>query len=804
MSAMDTAISSMRTEQKKVAIAAHNVANSDSENYAKIKTEQVAIMSGGTVQGAEIIAFRTDTDTFLEEQLLQEISQYSYVDTKKYYHDKIDAALGTPGALNSLDTEITEIFNQFRVLSLQPDNVAQKLIIVQQLQNVTTKISSLANQLEELRYNADHKIHHETTALNSTLSNLYALNKDMVASSTGSIEYIAAETSFKAALQQAAAYFRLKSYQNADGYINLYTTNGYSLLSESMIYQLQYQPANNLQTFIDDAHLNPLLLKGFTPNMSDSGLQLEMTNDGPSSNIHHSFVGGNIAALLDIRDKEIPRMLSQLDILAKKMKDAFNTVHNDINGFPPATELTGSYMVNRTQQLNFTGNFRLGLVDVEGLPIANLSHLDLNFNTLNSGDGPGKSNLQGVINEINYHFGAKIALDNSVKLGNLRDIKLVVNSPSIEPSGPLQLDFELENYSGSVDSFQVLGVTAVDGNNANILGAFNNSSIYPADGVTTRTSMSGPSVTLNNGASPITYPYTIDIDVMVVSDGRQHFSTLTYVIDTPPVEDPFNGLINKRFSIKSATGDGVVAPSPFNTSLLRATLVDENDNEIALNSTATGRIKLIATNNNYRIAYDAMDSRDVGNPNYNIIASNETFSKYLGFNDLFTRKDSPLNWSNVKNSAYYFDVRKDIKLDANNLSTTNYRKVMQNSIDGKPIYKYELTAGDAEAINSYLNIANSTYHFPSTGSLPATHVTFNNYAATIISFSASQSNFNRVLYDKHKLDKEALRDNLDTIRSVDFNVELMKLDTYQKIYAASAKVVQTMREFDQIMLSAFQ
>ena len=78
------------------------------------------------------------------------------------------------------------------------------------------------------------------------------------------------------------------------------------------------------------------------------------------------------------------------------------------------------------------------------------------------------------------------------------------------------------------------------------------------------------------------------------------------------------------------------------------------------------------------------------------------------------------------------------------------------------------------------------------------------YAANLISFSTSTSYLSGSQAKQDLLLKDSLLERQTSIRGVDVNEEMGQIIIIQSTYTASARVVQTARELDQILFDVFR
>ncbi|MFN8912542.1 MAG: flagellar basal body rod C-terminal domain-containing protein, partial [Alphaproteobacteria bacterium] len=375
---------------------------------------------------------------------------------------------------------------------------------------------------------------------------------------------------------------------------------------------------------------------------------------------------------------------------------------------------------------------------------------------------------------------------------------------NISASGLLNLDFELDNKSNTGTTFNIVSVTATDALANNILGSFNNTSTSVSPGLTSRTGASGPSISLNLPAS-IDYPFTIDAQVQVNDGTTSYISTLRYIINSPQ-SNPINGFLDQRFAVSSKVNvidPGIINNPSLTAPVISAYMVDDSGSTIAANSGVEGFLKIQSGSKSYHLAIDSLDSKHNGDAPTNQLATGLKFSAFFGLNDLFVRTDSGLNSLNAKNAAYFMGIRDDIKDNPSHLSKANLSQVNNFTDPTQAIYQYELTDGNNNVLEKFLDLARSNVFFVSAGGLSSTEVTLSQYASNIIGFAATQNYSVNFLAEQSSSVRNALQDKLQNLRGVDINEEMVNMIIFQQSFAASAKAIQTANRIYDILFEAF-
>jgi flagellar hook-associated protein 1 FlgK len=791
------ALGAMNVNKKEISFNAHNIANVGVEGYSRLSLDKSSSVIDGQVVGVDIQGVVSNVDEILQDTLYEKISIDSYNTQIKTYLSKMHEEFGQPGQGNSIDAIISDVQIALKDLSESPTSVSSKLQAVQKLESLANKISSVATKFQDMRYQADKDLSSSISSLNTQLESAYKLSNSAVMYPKGTLQRVESENNLRNTVENISKYLDITKYFDSSGAMKVLAAEGVSLVGDSQFF-LKYTPTTSANDLASGKELEPVLVSYYSDGGSDLNFNKQIVTGGKSEDVVSSIKNGRIGALINLRDKEIPKALAQLDTLAKGLKDEFNRIHNNGSSASPATKLEGTNLVGRDQIFGFTGKTRIMLVDNDGLQYDNIPALNLDLSNLDTGDGKGKANVEGILQEIQYHFGKKFDTDNAVKVGNLSDIKLSSLSKELTPGGTLDLDLELQNLSNTGSTVQIMAATANDGLGNNILDSYIGTSHTVSAGETQRTGAAGPSLKLNIPGA-ISYPYTLTVDVRV-NDGVSDYDTqLTYTINNPPNND-INGMMNQRFSVISADNDGTTFGPNFVSPLITQTMIQADGNVLPLDSNKKGMIHLASTNVNYHIVIDNLDSSQDGYSGQNIIGTKDNFSYFFGLNDLFVRKDSPENWGNLGNTAMNLDVRRDIKNDSNKFSISKNRQLVDNNNPGNFLNRYEVTKGDTQNLQDLMALSQKKILFGSAGSLPATSITLESYAGEVLGFNTATLSRYEENTRSSSMMKDSIKDKIQNLKGVNINEELANMMVYQQNITANSRVITVAREIEQVLM----
>ena len=796
--AISSALSSLSRSKKEFDLIAHNVANANSNDYSRLKINTSPKIHASHLGGVEISSITTDIDQTLQTQYLSRIAQDSFNEVIKEFYEQIVIQFGDPTSESNLESKLSKVFNIMNDLTTDPSSAGIQKLTVTSINDLADTFNELSNNFQDLRYQADNKISNAVEQINDLLSEAHVITTTLYSIQENSIQKSNAQEKLRLTLEKLSEYFELYQYIDDKGHYKIYTKEGDSLVGDIQ-YFLKYIPQSGVENFINSAQINPILLSAHDSVGNDININLELVPGGISESIKNKYHKGKLSALLNARDAILPSILNQLDSLAKNIKDNINQIHNSGTSFIPPNTLNGTNLMTLDQILGFSGKARIAIVDNDGMGIDNISALNIDFSNLDTGQGNGKANLNGIIQEINYHFNQKLSTDKSVSLGSINDIRLRSSSYNFD-ANPINFAVELENYSQTDANFKILSTSAVDslGNAVNLNF---DSNTFTSQSQTT--SVTNPSIlSLNLLPTQVNNPITITMNVNVSDTTGSHTSTLSYVIGNK-LPDSINGHLNQRYAIayKSNPLDEAIIKNPVLTSpVMSAQLVNQDNGLITIEETL-GVLQLTTTNESYRIAIDNLSSIQQGDINNNIIGSGYNFSYYTGLNDLLVRGDNPVNWNNVKNTSLFLKVRDDISTNAGYFAQGILQETVDYSQPNNKTYKFNTSQSNIDNLQRMQLVADQNIYYASVGGLPASQTTFSKYSASIIGLFSSLYSRAELSYEESSLIKSALGDKLQNIRGVDVNQEMANMIIFQQSFAASAKIVQAIREMNETLLS---
>jgi flagellar hook-associated protein 1 FlgK len=721
--------SGIKVTQQAMSTVSQNIANVNSENYnRRISNIDPQVVNGQT-QGAYIASVTRNIDPYINEALRVQSTDLAKSQTMDTYYKNIMLLFGLPEAGNTLNDSINSFFGSVKALATMPESVPLRLNVIESAKLLISNVVTVADGLQKLRYQADQDISSAVTSINSLLTNLTTTNSvlqqyTLLKSSDTSSVLEAQDRDIKA----LSKYLELGIHNKEDGSSLINTANGTSLVDIGYNFQLQYTPISSIESLINNDYINPITVISIDNNGTQVGQTRTLITSGKSeqggtaATVVNNLTSGKITALQQLRDRDIPHILDELDSLVDNIRNEVNAIHNSGSGYPALKTLTGTREVISTDLRDWQGACRIGIIDANGKPVKKidgtvLNPLNLNFGALKSGTIAGQSTIQTIIDEINDYFYDDALLART-SLGNIQDIKMAATSDlSAAPSGQASFDFQLENYSQLDSTFQILAVSVNNG--APGLISPLPTPITISAGSRTRTNLP---FTLDFGGAG--GPYTVSVAMQVTdSNGIVSNSTIEYVIN----DNPGTTAIQNTKYVASAVsaGSAVITPPATVQGFAKAVLVDSNGNAVPAGT--PGYLKLETFNSNYYISIDDLTSKESGLPGTSvpyraaIPATNRGFSHYFELNNFFLRNPESAAGSNnaaVINSALNLAIRPDIVQNPKLLAAGQLSQSPQKTVSQSVGLKTAEATFDFNGIPSVgdtITVAGQTFTFVAAG-----------------------------------------------------------------------------------------
>ncbi|MCP5366054.1 MAG: flagellar hook-associated protein FlgK [Hyphomicrobiales bacterium] len=353
--ALRTAQSGLLTHQAALDAIANNVANVNTDGYSRKIVQLESRVVDGTGAGVQIGEITRSIDEGLLRSLRTELSNYSSLDVRTNYYDRLQELFGTPDDNTSISHLLTELSNALESLAVRPDQALEQAEVARWGAEVTSRLQDMSDVIQELRRQADVAIATAVTEINDLVARIGDLNDKIVRNSSVGQDVTDLKDQRDLALDRLSELVDISYFNRGDGDIVVYTTGGRTLVDN----------IPGVLTHDAAASVTPTT----THAEGDFGGLYIGSTALTTNDITNEIRGGELKGLIDLRDGVLPDMQSQLDELAAEMRDVFNQIHNRGAPFPGMQTATGTreFVDSSTQTITFgSGDTTIALFDGNG------------------------------------------------------------------------------------------------------------------------------------------------------------------------------------------------------------------------------------------------------------------------------------------------------------------------------------------------------------------------------------------------------------------------------------------------------
>ncbi len=306
----------------------HNVANANTEGYSRQETVLSTRGAQWTGEGwygngVKVANVIQHVDKQLEAQLTNSSSQGSYYDS---YVSQLNAleSMDNEAGDSSLGTALTDFFNGWQQLSLNPESTAQRQTMLDTTQNLTGRLNNIDSDLQQQARNLDGSLTSAVTQINQICHNIAQLNSQIVSTETSGKTANDYRDQRQQQINNLAKQLNISWFEDANGAVSIYAGGGAVLVQGSY-------PSG------DDP--DPLAFKDMT-GYSDKQVVASGTNMVLDST---KITGGSVGAWLQTRDVDLKGMQDFVDGLSKNLIWQVNSQHSQGAGQTMFTDVTGTY-----------------------------------------------------------------------------------------------------------------------------------------------------------------------------------------------------------------------------------------------------------------------------------------------------------------------------------------------------------------------------------------------------------------------------------------------------------------------------
>ncbi|WP_293863716.1 flagellar hook-associated protein FlgK [uncultured Alsobacter sp.] len=321
--ALSSALSGLRTTQTQMQVVSGNVANVDTPGYSRRSAQLVETTGNGNVNGVRVAGVQRALDGILQRELRTETSGSGYTGVRATYTDRLQSLFGQPGDASSLPGVMSAFTTALQDLANDPASSTARTAVLSRAATFASTLNSVSNGIQQLRADTETAISADVARANELLKTISSLDQK-VGLSQGQDPSLLDQRD--AQINELAKLMDLNVTTNANGTVNLSTQGGLRLFDPTGPVTLAFDGRGTMSAgslYSSGASRGVGTITATTPGGT--------TVDALAQGLIRS---GEIAGLLELRDKTLVDAQSQVDELAAGLASAMG---NKINAGAAAT-----------------------------------------------------------------------------------------------------------------------------------------------------------------------------------------------------------------------------------------------------------------------------------------------------------------------------------------------------------------------------------------------------------------------------------------------------------------------------------
>jgi len=306
--ALSIALSGLRANQQGLNIAGHNIANVNTEGFTRQKlilesSRPVVINNAVFGTGVNVTQVARFRDSFLDRQFRDENQLLGNYNKQSDAVDLIEGILNEPGE-SGLQNSIKNFFNSLQDLATNPESSSVRTTVREQGRAMASMFNQVWRQLDKIRDNKNFEILDDVNKANEILDQIATLNVQISSTEALGRQANDLRDNRDRLLDDLSKIVDMSATEDPHSGSVTVSISGQSFVVLNSVIHLE-AVSENLGTREVVNVFNPV---------NDELIDLR---------------GGELHGLLEVRDRLIPGLQSELDTLAGTIINEVNSVHRE-------------------------------------------------------------------------------------------------------------------------------------------------------------------------------------------------------------------------------------------------------------------------------------------------------------------------------------------------------------------------------------------------------------------------------------------------------------------------------------------
>jgi flagellar hook-associated protein 1 FlgK len=406
---LSNALSGMRVGQSALDTLSSNVANAGTPGYNRRSIsviDSLGVNSTYARDGQLTRAFNLS----LQAHYTRATAESGFSSVKASFLDRVQTLFGKPGTTGSIDSAFNAFESALAAVATSPDSYANRAELVAKAEAMAGTLNRLTGDIQSLRQEIEAQLSNSVESINSQLQSLEKVNVRLADQGIDPTSRATLMDQRDRLVNDLSTQMDLRVSYRGDGTVSLMTRSGVGVLDVKASI-LSYESAGALSAASrfspDDALSGVGKLKIMTP----AGLEIDLVKQNVLSS-------GQMAGLIELRDKSLVQAQDQLDEIASSMALAMST--NATQGTQVSSPPSSGFEVDiadirNGNELSFTYSLSGAQKSVRVLRVDDASKLPLDYVDANGARVIGldfSAGAASVANQLQQKLGGSIAVAN--------------------------------------------------------------------------------------------------------------------------------------------------------------------------------------------------------------------------------------------------------------------------------------------------------------------------------------------------------------------------------------------------------
>ena len=344
---MSSATSGLMAAQTGLRSVSDNIANVNTPGYVRKVVNQTPLVSAGMGVGVNITGISRAADAFLQRAALTAKAGSAQAGVLAEAFDRAQALFGDPAGNSSFFSRLDEVYSAFSAAGADGASSIQRGAAIDSVTDFLSEASRISASLNSLATEADARIGGAVDRANQLLTQIDSLNADISRAQVEGRDATGSENIQGQLIDELSGLIDVNISTRANGGSVIRASDGTVLAGAGGAATLSYVRADGASGEI------AVTLPGAS---GQSALRARLTS-------------GEIRGLLDLRDRELPAIGTQLSEFVSSAVDELNRAHNASSSVPAPTSLTGrnTGLDLGSAVSGFTGKTTIGIVGTDGI-----------------------------------------------------------------------------------------------------------------------------------------------------------------------------------------------------------------------------------------------------------------------------------------------------------------------------------------------------------------------------------------------------------------------------------------------------